>query len=164
MSLSCRTGYYRQVLRELGKIKIPNKNIHLLFGPMDILCKFEFNSIDDFRTEIFDRVRKIGREEEWIAQSMTFFVIDSKGEIVEDPFAYIFLNTHPRNLEKVEKAILEIPQIMTADTVFGLYDVICSVKAINREELEKIIDHIQRNIKEITNSVTAIITGNQLVI
>jgi DNA-binding Lrp family transcriptional regulator len=164
MSLSCRTGYYRQVLRELGKIKISNSDIHLLFGPMDILCKFEFNSIDDFRTEFFDQVRNIGGEEEWIAQSMTFFVIDSRGENVDNPFAYIFLNTHPRNLEKVQKAILEIPQIMTADTVFGLYDIICSVKARNREELEKVIDHIQRNIKEITSSVTAIITGNQFII
>ena len=159
MSLLCKTGFYRQVFQNLARLGIPVCDLHLLFGPMDILCRFEFETMEEFKQNWFDRIRIMGGEEEWITQSMTFFVIDSGGHIEEKPFAFIFQNTHPRNLEKVQDSLLQLPQIMTSDTVFGLYDIISSVRAKSGEELENIIDSIQRRIPEIQSSVTSIVAG-----
>jgi len=82
MGIICKTGFYRKVARELAKTKIPSRDIHLLFGPMNILCEFEFETIGEFKERWFNRVRTIGGEEEWITQTMTFFVIESGGEIL----------------------------------------------------------------------------------
>jgi len=158
MSLSCKVGHYGDVFGELLKMDIPVGDIFLLFGQIDILCKFEFDTLEEFKKGWFNRVRLIGGEEAWITRTMTFIVIHSGGETLEEPFAFIFLNTQPRNLESVQESLLKISQVLTADTVFGPYDVICSVRAHDQKDLERIISHIQR-IPGIQGSMTAIIAG-----
>jgi len=76
---------------------------------------------------------------------------------VEEPFAFIFMNTQPRNLEKVQRALLTIPEVIFADTVFGPYDVICSVRANDREDLERVVSIIHKNIPSIEGTMTTIL-------
>jgi DNA-binding Lrp family transcriptional regulator len=84
-------------------------------------------------------------------------VISKGPSFAEEPFAFIFLNTQPRNLENVRKALLTIPEVLSADTVFGPYDVICPVRAKDRTDLERIIRHTQSNIPGIEGSMTTIV-------
>jgi DNA-binding Lrp family transcriptional regulator len=63
------------------------------------------------------------------------------------------------NLEKVQQALLNFPQVLSADTVFGPYDVICAVRAKDTAELERFISKIQSEIPGIQGSMTAIVTS-----
>jgi len=158
MCLTCKVGAYNRVLEELLKLNIPRGDIFLLFGPMDILVQFtELKNLNEFIEEWFDPIRMIGAEEALITRSLTFIVIHEAPLSVEEPFAFIFLNTQPRNLEKVQRALLTIPEVIFADTVFGPYDVICSVRANDREDLERVISSIHKNIPSIEGTMTTIL-------
>ena len=75
---------------------------------------------------------------------------------------FIFLNVQPQNLENIQATLLNIPEILSADTVFGPYDIICSVKAKDRKDLEQVILHIQTNIQGIEGSMTAIVATRNI--
>lgn len=156
MSLSCKVGAYNQVIQELLKLDIPLGNIFMLYGPIDLLCLFEFDDLEEFKAKWFNPVRLIGSQEEWITRTNTFIVIQTGRETMEEPFAFLFLNTQPQSLMEVQRSLLQIPEVLTADSVFGPYDVICSVKAEDRIDLERIVSQIHENIQGIIGSVTAV--------
>jgi hypothetical protein len=158
ISLTCKAGAYNKVLKELLDLNVPRGDIFLLFGPMDILVQFSnFKSLDEFIEKWFNPIRMIGVEEALITKTLTFIVISESPLFAEEPFAFIFLNTQPRNLEKVRRTLLDIPEVLSADTVFGPYDVICSVKVKDRVELERAISNIQLSIPGIEGSMTTIV-------
>ena len=66
MGLTCKTGAYDQVLKKLLiGLNIDQKNVFLLFGPVDILIQFpELKSLEDFVENWFNPVRMIGAEED----------------------------------------------------------------------------------------------------
>jgi uncharacterized protein with GYD domain len=66
------------------------------------------------------------------------------------------MNTQPKNLENVRKALLNTPEVLSADSVFGPYDVICSVRAKDQADLAKIVFKLQ-NISGVESSMTSII-------
>jgi DNA-binding Lrp family transcriptional regulator len=158
MALTCKTGTYNRVLKELLELNIPKGDVFLLFGPMDILIQFkDLQNLDEFIKKWFNPVRMIGYEESLITKTLTFIVISEGPLFPEEPFAIIFLNTQPQNLEKVRKKLLTFPEVLSADTVFGPYDIISPVKAKNIEDLEQIIWRIQDNTPGIIGSATAIV-------
>jgi hypothetical protein len=158
ISLTCKAGAYNRVLKELLDMNVPRGDIFLLFGPMDILIQFNnFESLDEFITKWFNPVRMIGAEEALITKTLTFIVISESPSFAEEPYALIFLNTQPRNLEKVRRSLLDISEVLSADTVFGPYDVICSIKVKDKVELERVISNIQDTIPGIEGSMTAIV-------
>ncbi len=64
MGLTCKTGYYNKVMEKLIELNIPKWDIFLLYGPTDVLVKFErFNSLNEFVEKWFNPVRTIGAEE-----------------------------------------------------------------------------------------------------
>ena len=158
MALSCKVGAYNRVLNELLELNIPRGDIFLLFGPVDMLVQFkELENFDAFIEKWFNPVRMIGAEEALIAKTLTFVVISEGPLFDEEPFAFVFLNTQPRNLENVRIALLNVPEVISADTVFGPYDVVCQVRAEDKKELELIIRHIQQNVPGIEGSMTAVV-------
>lgn len=160
MGLTCKVGAYRKVLEEILKLNIPKGNTFLLFGRIDILIQFtELESLDQFIEKWFDTIRMIGADEGLISRSVTLIVIHEGPLFAEEPFAFTFMHVHPANLEKVQRALLDMPKVISADTVFGPYDVICAIRAEDREELEKTIADIQHKIPDIEGVITAITAG-----
>jgi len=158
MCLTCKVGAYNRVLKELLDLNIPRGDIFLLFGPIDVLVQFtELKSLGEFIEKRFNPVRMIGAEDALITRTLTFIVISEGPLFAEEPFAFIFLNTQPRNLERVQRTLLTIPEVLSADTVFGPYDVICSVRAKDRVDLERVISYIHKNVPGIEGSMTAIV-------
>ena len=156
IALTCKAGVYNRVLKELLDLNVPQGDIFLLFGPMDILVQFRtFQSLDEFIVKWFNPIRMIGAEEALITKTLTFIVISESPSFAEEPFAFIFLNTQPRNLENVRRSLLEIPAVLSADTVFGPYDIICSVKVKDRVELEHVISSIQNRIPGIKVKISS---------
>jgi len=159
MGLTCKTGFYTDVLMKLLDLDILNENIFLLFGPVDILVRFTgLKSLDEFIEKWFNSVRMIGAEEDLITKTLSLIVISEGPLLAEKPFAFIFLNAQPKNLENVQKSLLTFPEVLSADTVFGPYDVICSVKAKDHKDLERVISRIQK-IPGTISTMTAIVAS-----
>jgi hypothetical protein len=59
-------------MEKLTAMNIPVGNIFLLYGPIDVLVKFDgFNSLSEFVEKWFNPVRLIGAEEKLIAKTTT---------------------------------------------------------------------------------------------
>jgi DNA-binding Lrp family transcriptional regulator len=158
MCLSCKLAAYNKVLEELLKLNVPRGEIFLLSGPIDILVQFAgLRSLEEFIETWFNPVRMIGAEEALITRSMTLIAIHEGPTYSEEPFAFMFLNTQPRNLEKLQKALLKIPEVISADTVFGPFDLISAVRATDRTNLEKLVLDIHNSVPEIEGAMTTVV-------
>jgi hypothetical protein len=159
MTLSCKVGAYNKVLDELIKMHLSKKDVFLLFGPVDILIQFcGLKDLDEFINNWFNPIRALTPEEPIIDRTQTFIVISEGRPFNEEPYAFLFLNTQPRNLEKVQESLQNIPQVLTADTVFGPYDLICAVRARDRIALHQLVDRIKKEVPHIQGIVTEIVT------
>lgn len=159
MGLTCKPGSYNEVLKSLlFQLHLDQKNVFLLFGPVDILIQFpDLQGTDDFISNWFSRVKMVGAEEDLLTKTLSLIVISEGPELTETPFAFFFLNTQPKNLENVQKSLLSIPKVLSADIVFGPFDVICSIKAKDQEDLEKTVSRVQK-IPGIEHSVTSVVS------
>jgi hypothetical protein len=160
MCLSCKAGVYNTVLEDLLKLNIPAGDIMLLLGPMDVLIQFNgVRNLDEFIEKWFDPIRMIGAEDALVKRSMTLIVIHEGPSYAEEPFAFLFLNTQPQNLEKLQKALLAVPEVISADTVFGPYDLICAIRSNDREHLERAIAHMHKNVLGIEGAMTSVVAS-----
>ena len=159
MALTCKVGAYNRVLDELIKMNLSKKEIFLLFGPVDIIVQFRgLKNLDEFIKNWFNPIRTLTPEEPMIEKTQTLIVISEGKPVNEEPYAYLFLNTQPRNLEKVQEALQNITEVLSADTVFGPYDVIAPVRVRDKMELQKLIARIQNEVPHIEGTVTAIVS------
>jgi DNA-binding Lrp family transcriptional regulator len=94
-----------------------------------------------------------------IEKTQTLIVISEGKPYTEEPYAFLFLNTQPRNIEQVQQDLQSIPNVLSADTVFGPYDVICAVKASDKGDLKRLVLKIQRDVSNIQGTVTAIVAS-----
>src|SRR3990170_5900831 len=155
MTLSCKVGSFNKVLDELIKMKLSKKDVFLLFGPVDILIQFcGLKDLDEFISKWFNPIRAITPQEPMIDKTQTLIVISEGRPLNEEPYAFLFLNTQPRNLEKVQETLQNIPQVLSADTVFGPFDLICAVRASDRIDLQQLIARIQKEVPHIQGTVT----------
>ena len=168
MTLSCKTGVFNTILDELTintvldeliKMDLSMKDVFLLFGPVDILVQLHFRDIDEFITKWFNPIRAITPQEPMIEKTETLIVVNEGRPLTEEPYAFLFLNTQPRNIELVQKQLQNIPNVLSADTVFGPYDVICAVKASGKEDLKRLVFQIQKEVQHIQGTVTAIVAS-----
>jgi DNA-binding Lrp family transcriptional regulator len=160
MALSCKVGECNSPLDKLIKMNLSKKDVFLLFGPVDILVQIRgLKSLDEFIANWFNPIRTLTPEEPMIDKTQTLIVISEGKQFNEEPYAFLFLNTQPRNLEKVQEALQNIPGVLSADTVFGPYDVICAVRVGSKVELQKLIARIQKEVPHIQGTVTAIVAS-----
>ena len=159
MILSSKVGAYSRVLDELIKMNLSKKDVFLLFGPIDILVQVrDIENLDDFIKNWFNPIRMLTLGEPLIDKTQTLIVISEGKPFIEEPYAFLFLNTQPRNLEKVQASLQKIPEVLSADTVFGPYDLICAVRVENKNELQKLIARIQKDVPYIQGTFTAIVS------
>jgi DNA-binding Lrp family transcriptional regulator len=168
MTLSCKTGSFNTILDELAintvlhelmKMNLSMKDVFLLFGPVDILVQLHFKDLDEFINKWFNPIRAITPQEPMIEKTETLFVLSEGKPFNEEPYAFLFLNTQPRNIEQVQRDIQNIPNVLSADVVFGPYDLICAVKASDKENLKRLVLTIQSEVPNIHGTVTAIVAS-----
>ena len=168
MALSCKVGACDRVLDEIKKMNLCAKalneqeqKVFMLFGPVDILVQFsELKDLDEFVSKWFTPIRMITPEEPLVEKTQTWITLSEGMPFSEEPFAFLFLNTQPRYLEQVQQALQNIPQILSADTVFGPYDVICAVRAKDKAELQQVITQIQKDVPNIQGTMTQIVASS----
>jgi len=160
MGLSCKVGAFNRVLDELIKLNLSKKDVFLLFGPVDILIHLrDLKTLDEFLCKWFDPIRRITPQEALVDRTQTLIVISEGKPYTEEPYAFLFLDTQPRNLETVQEKLQAIPQVLSADTVLGPYDVIAAVRAKSKEDLKQLIAQIQDKVPHIQGTVTAIVAS-----
>ncbi len=160
MGLSCKVGAFNRVLDELIKMNLSKKDVFLLFGPVDILIQIrDLKNLDEFLIKWFNPVRNITPQESLVERTQTLIVISEGKTFTEEPYAFLFLNTQPRNLERVQQKLQELPQVLSADTVLGPYDVICAVRANDNEDLKQLVAQIQEKVPQLQGTVTAIVAS-----
>jgi deferrochelatase/peroxidase EfeB len=160
MALSCKVGSFNTVLDELIRLHLSKKDVFLLFGPVDILVQFRgLIDLDEFVKKWFNPIRNMTPQEPMIEKTQTFIVLSEGKSFTEEPYAFLFLNTQPRNLEQVQEALQNIPQVLSADTVLGPYDVICAVKAKDTVDLQQLVSRIQREVPHIQGTMTEIVAS-----
>jgi hypothetical protein len=158
MTLSCKAGAYKRVLDELIKMNLSQKNVFVLFGQADILVQFRgLKGVDEFITNWFNPIRALTPEEPLVEKTQTLIVISEGRPFKEEPYAFLFFDTQPRNLEKLQETLQNIPGILSADTVFGPYDVICAVRVRNKIELKQLVERIEKEVPDIQGIVTEIL-------
>ena len=159
-TISCKVGARTKVLDELIKLGLSKKEIYLLLGPAEIIIQIHgLTNLDEFISKWFNPIRTLTTQEGMIDKTETFIVIAEGKSFTEEPYAFLFLNTHPRNLEIVQQKLQSIPKVLSADTVFGPYDVICAVKANDNKDLQLLISQIQKEIPQIQGTTTAIVAS-----
>ena len=160
MTLSCKAGAYHKVLDELIKMNLSQKNVFLLFGAADILVQFcGLKALGDFITSWFNPIRAITPEEPMVEKTQTLIVISEGRPFKEQPYAFLFFNTQPRNLEKLQETLQNIPGVLSADTVFGPYDVICAVRVRDKIALKQLVARIQKEVPDIQATAVEIVAS-----
>ena len=163
MGLTCKGGCYNQVIEKLTGMDIPIGDIFLLYGPIDVLVRFEgFSSIDEFVKKWFNPVRMIGAEEKLIAKTTTYIVVIEGPTFMEKPFAFMFLNVQPRDVEVAQQRLLKLPQVLSADFVFGPCDLIVPIRARNNVDLERVVQAIHGAISGIEEAHTTVVAMIQI--
>ena len=159
-TLSCKVGAKTKVLDELIKRGLSKKDIYLLLGPAEVLIQLPgLKDLDEFISKWFNPIRSIAAQEAMIDKTETLIVISEGKAFAEEPYAFLFIHTQPRNLELVQEKLQSIPKVLSADTVFGPYDVISAVRANDNKDLQLIISQIQREVPEIQGTTTAIVAS-----
>ena len=75
------------------------------------------------------------------------------------PEAYILITTQVGAESEVRKKLLEIPHVLSADIVFGVYDIVAKVRGESIEDIRRIvIQEIRGRIDKITSTQTLVIT------
>ena len=159
LGLTCNVGSYARVVQELIGLNIPKEDLtELLYSPLDILIQFtELESLDAFVEKWFNPIVQMNAEEALITETLTFIVISAGPSLTEVPFAYLFLNTPPQYFATIQDSLLTTTGVLSADTVFGPYDVICPVQASDRTDLDLLIARIQRSIPSLKVSMMAVV-------
>ncbi len=159
-TLSCKVGAKTKVLDELIKMGLSKKDIYLLLGPAEVLIRLSrVKDLDEFVSKWFNPIRKTSTQEAQIDKTETFIVISEGKSFTEEPYAFLFLHIQPINLELVQEKLQSLPKVLSADTVFGPYDVICPVKANDNNDLQSLISQIQREVPQIQGTETAIVAS-----
>lgn len=159
-TLSCKVGAKTKVLDELIKMGLSKKDIYLLLGPAEVLIElYGLKNLEEFISKWFNPIRKLTTQEAMIDKTETFIVISEGKSFTQEPYAFLFLHTQPMNLELVQERLQGMSKVLSADTVFGPYDVICSVKANDNKDLQILINQIQREIPQIQGTETAIVAS-----
>ena len=159
-TLSCKVGIKTKVLDELIKMGLSKKDIHLLLGPAELLIQLSgVKNLEEFINKWFNPIRKTTTQDAMIDKTETFIVMSEGKSFTEDPYAFLFLHTQPINLELVQEKLQSIPKVLSADTIFGPYDLICAVKANNNQDLQLLISQIQREIPQIQGTETVIVSS-----
>jgi len=159
MGLTCKPGAYNEVLKKLLLgFNLDQKNVFLLFGSVDILIRFvNLVNVEEFVEKWVNPIRMLGAEDDMIAKTTSLIVASEGPTLSVKPFAFLFLNTKPQCAEDVRLKLLTLPEVLSADMVLGSFDVICTIKAEDHEDLETSVLVIQQ-IPGLVSSVTSIVS------
>ena len=73
------------------------------------------------------------------------------------PMAYVLLTTEPGSTENVLKALKKIDVVQETYKVYGVYDIVATVKAETMEKLKEIVTYDLRSLDYVRSTLTMIV-------
>ncbi len=78
------------------------------------------------------------------------------------PVAYVLITTEVGVEEEVKQKLLQEPEVIEADVVFGVYDIVAKIKGETIEDIRKVVTQKIRNkIDKITSTQTLIVVSEE---
>ena len=77
------------------------------------------------------------------------------------PSAFVVIHCDPAETYFVIRNLKYLPEVKTADDVFGYYEVVCKVEANTQKDLEHVITTKIRRIKNIIRTMTLSVIEGQ---
>jgi len=72
--------------------------------------------------------------------------------------AYVLITTEVGSEEEVREKLLKIPEVVEADIVSGIYDIIAKIRGDDIDTIRKIISKkIRKQVKKITSTQTLVV-------
>jgi DNA-binding Lrp family transcriptional regulator len=78
-------------------------------------------------------------------------------EIVRMPMAYVLITTETGAVKNVLKALKEIDAVQETYMVYGVYDIIATVKAETMDKLKQIVTWDLRSLDRVRSTLTMIV-------
>lgn len=144
VGLACKPETYDDVLKKMVfRLFIDPKDIHLLSGPMDILTEFNgLRSLEEFVKKWFNPLRMMGENNDLVTKIVSLIVISEKAIPAEQPSAFVFMNARPKSLENVRSHLMGLPEVVSASSVIGPYDLMSSVVTKGDSDLARVVSAI----------------------
>ncbi|NHV98765.1 MAG: Lrp/AsnC family transcriptional regulator [Thaumarchaeota archaeon] len=141
IGIKAKPGTHRRIHNEIRDM---GASAYMVCGEIDIICKVnQFNTISEFDSKWHEPISKIGAEENMVRAIQTFIVAkESPRPLKKEPYAFIFLKIIPSRIDITFSSLLNLDGVMTADVIYGVYDVILTVDAKDLKELESILNKI----------------------
>ena len=73
--------------------------------------------------------------------------------------AYVLVTTEVGAEEEVRNKLLKEPEVVEADVVFGVYDLVVKIKAESMEQVRKVVTWKIRRIDKVTSTQTLIVAS-----
>ena len=73
--------------------------------------------------------------------------------------AYVLITTEVCAEEEVKELLLKEPEVLEAEVVFGVYDIVAKIEADTMEQVRKIVTWKIRRLDKVTSTQTLIVAG-----
>lgn len=73
--------------------------------------------------------------------------------------AYVLITTEVGAEEEVKELLLKESEVLEAEVVFGVYDIVAKIKADTMEQVRKIVTWKIRRLDKVTSTQTLIVAG-----
>jgi len=73
--------------------------------------------------------------------------------------AYVLITTEVGAEEEVKEELLKEPEILEADVVFGVYDIVAKIEGESIEHIRKIVTWKIRRLEKVTSTQTLIVAA-----
>jgi DNA-binding Lrp family transcriptional regulator len=166
--MNCDLGSEKQVITSLKNIE-GIKEAHGTLGLYDIVAQIESDTEEKIREIATVTIRNMPRIHSTItltrSESGELFQASEKliGMMLGQNLARAYVVIHCDNGEEYPtlKNLSHIPEVKEADVVFGFYDVICKIEALDEKTLDHILTKAIRSLPHIKTSMTLKIINEQ---
>jgi DNA-binding Lrp family transcriptional regulator len=166
--MNCDLGSEKQVITSLKNIE-GIKEAHGTLGLYDIVAQIESDTEEKIREIATVTIRNMPRIHSTItltrSESGELFQASEKliGMMLGQNLARAYVVIHCDNGEEYPtlKNLSHIPEVKEADVIFGFYDVICKIEALDEKTLDHILTKAIRSLPHIKTSMTLKIINEQ---
>ena len=166
--MNCKLGSEKEVINSLTKIDGVIE-AHGTLGLYDIVAKLESDTEEQIKEIVTKTIRKMPKVNSTVTltRSESGELFQSSEKLIgmmlgqNDAQAYVVIHCDKGKEFPTLKNLSHIPEVKEADVVFGFYDVICKLEALDDATLENVITKAIRLLPHIKTSMTLNIIKEQ---
>jgi DNA-binding Lrp family transcriptional regulator len=108
------------------------------------------------RSAVQDRLKRLERDGVIVGYTVRLAESDARPGVT----AQVMLTLDPKQQERAVDALRGLPEVVSAHTVSGVYDLVAEVRATGAEELDAVLTHIGR-LPGVTRTTSSILLSTK---